>query len=509
MLCNESQGSVTNRARREHPSEPPMNPNEERTYARAARYWFASVPILLLTLFQKLSLFGAVRDIYGSSSRRLAEAGPSPWNLPLEHVSVDQDSFFSTVHCVGENYGTDAWKYRSCQFRNICFDTSAHEYVLFPSKEEIELHRLLQLRQQDGFVSVSTSMQDKSVSLGTLSQAWSTSEQSTIRWFPRIETDRTKLLELGVYMIPSDKVLVPFHSFQAKDAGHLIIDDWFPIYLVASIFGLEQKQLLLVRHTLRQPLPGTCDENSLNYQACQKNFDKYAPLMSREPNKLILQSEELAQVASSKSHFVCSKYAAAGLGLVANHMVKDSDFKTDDYKLTHMVGYGTLLWQYRSFIMDNLFPSGHNLPLKVLLNELTVTFDVSTATSELAQLDDIIRQQVSSTNVLTIRFEELELKKAASIVSRSAILVVDCRQGEGLALSLLLPRHASLVIYCPDESNVTKSMQLDWDMFNHGGYFRTYWLSRPDLESKLLQVIRAEIELLNLEQEIKKLNNEL
>jgi hypothetical protein len=60
------------------------------------------------------------------------------------------------IHCVGENYQPDSWMYRSCQFRNLCWDTETHEFLLFPSPEELALLEQLERLSRPDLVTISS-----------------------------------------------------------------------------------------------------------------------------------------------------------------------------------------------------------------------------------------------------------------------------------------------------------------------------------------------------------------
>ena len=39
----------------------------------------------------------------------------------------------SSAECVGESFSSDSWMYRSCMYRNLCFNVESNEFVLFQS----------------------------------------------------------------------------------------------------------------------------------------------------------------------------------------------------------------------------------------------------------------------------------------------------------------------------------------------------------------------------------------
>eukprot|EP00580_Thalassiosira_gravida_P019743 CAMPEP_0201673100 /NCGR_PEP_ID=MMETSP0494-20130426/33843_1 /ASSEMBLY_ACC=CAM_ASM_000839 /TAXON_ID=420259 /ORGANISM="Thalassiosira gravida, Strain GMp14c1" /LENGTH=165 /DNA_ID=CAMNT_0048154927 /DNA_START=187 /DNA_END=680 /DNA_ORIENTATION=+ len=70
-------------------------------------------------------------------------------NLPVYYKKFNEQ-FHSNAHCIGENFvdskerkSNSAWKYRSCKFQNLCFDTVDEEFVLFLSEEQKALENAL------------------------------------------------------------------------------------------------------------------------------------------------------------------------------------------------------------------------------------------------------------------------------------------------------------------------------------------------------------------------------
>jgi hypothetical protein len=51
----------------------------------------------------------------------------------------------SVVHCVGDNFlPNSAWMYRSCQYRNVCYNTQQKEFVVYPSSSQKDLGTVVQ-----------------------------------------------------------------------------------------------------------------------------------------------------------------------------------------------------------------------------------------------------------------------------------------------------------------------------------------------------------------------------
>lgn len=118
----------------------------------------------------------------------------------------------STVSCVGENYQTDAWIFRSCQFRHLCFDITEQEYVLFQSPEE---RQWMQHSRNDTLIGTSSNM-NVTVALGGLNPKWTKKAWPKLEWFPKVVPD---ILTGGYYELSPHISWVPFHSFAGFNAG--------------------------------------------------------------------------------------------------------------------------------------------------------------------------------------------------------------------------------------------------------------------------------------------------
>jgi hypothetical protein len=142
----------------------------------------------------------------------------------------------SNVHCVGENYMLDAWKQRSCQYAFLCLDTETRKYQTFQSSDEIRLSEYLTQRQymHSSSTLIRSKNQSTTVSLGGINQKWG-KDMDRIEWAPDI-VPINATTELTYYMLPDDVVMIPFHSLNGANPGHLIWDDFLPIYTLLTMF---------------------------------------------------------------------------------------------------------------------------------------------------------------------------------------------------------------------------------------------------------------------------------
>ena len=285
-------------------------------------------------------------------------------NVGVYYKAYDRH-FHSTIQCVGENFQSDSWKYRSCQFRNLCYDVDSREFLLFQSPLGLEMESKMKESRYDKFISTATSMNSSlaEMSLGSLNLKWH-SDISKVKWFPRVISveDNANVLRNGYYELPEDKVLVPYHSLNGMNPGHLVWDDFLPIYTLISMFDMvKNKDLFLMRFIVDPPLWATCDTKGWRVETCKIIVSKFLPLMGIDPethkafNETFMNVTNATENTRIQSNIVCSKYAAAGLGPLSDHGVqKKHGWEALDYETMHNHGRGALLYSFRNYMLSNV-----------------------------------------------------------------------------------------------------------------------------------------------------------
>jgi hypothetical protein len=165
-----------------------------------------------------------------------------------EPLFYNEAKTYSSVHCIGETFQKKyPWIYRSCHYQHLCFDLDQQEFVLFQSPQERKLQRLLRKQQQDLFhVSTLLNRTDQSsVSIGGINTKWTWKEGvPRLKWSPKlVTTSPPPHYEMNVTWIP-------FHSMAGFNPGHLVWDDWLPIYTLIRMFQLDPMKLMLTRYIL-------------------------------------------------------------------------------------------------------------------------------------------------------------------------------------------------------------------------------------------------------------------
>jgi hypothetical protein len=423
----------------------------------------------------------------------------------------------SSVHCIGQNYQENAWIHRSCKFRHFCFDTTAKEFVLYQSKEEQELDAALasfgkEKQRVDGYgrllptdkLSEKTSYVDSSalsmtnnlVSIGGINKKWTWKHGvPRLKWFPKIiKGDLTE----PYYELDDDVVWVPYHSFFAQNPGHLVWDDFLPVYTLLRIFGLLDNYTPLLQRFI---LPGkgmwaTCDMNTEKNHVCASMYHKFLPLFGLSshnfsttddyqflPNKDDSSSEE----KKKPSNLICAKQGAAGLGMLTDHGYKLHGWEKEDYEKMHNHGRGSMLFDFRNFMLDNVVGAAKNNQELRQGSPYVITFAESTSRSTLRDFSFELQMKAlkeafgSAIIVQSISFSSKSVADQLTIVSETAIYVSAC--GGGAVTATFLPKGAALVLFYVENGGIQNNRQtglparLDWDIFNNMAWIRSHWLA--------------------------------
>jgi hypothetical protein len=515
------------------------------------------------------SLFSRSRDAYSQPrlqeeerrGRKLLEAdstdssdGTTFNGFPVTYRPGSPTNPDSSVHCVGENYGVDAWMYRSCQFRHLCFDLDRQELVLFPSAEEKRLLDLLSQRNDNGQVTIQSIMSpDTKIALGPMNiQNLSGQSDSTSRrhleWFPTAVTDDDDprpTTANGYYELPDNVVLVPFFSTTTNTQQHWLWQNLLSIFTLLSIFDLQDQQLALIDYNDHPECPplsspeksSSSSDSDSSSSACHSQIlSQMLVAMGVRPDQYRSKQGSTLQLkpatATRQSNFVCARTGAAGLGMIANMAPKPAQV-AEEWLWTHTAGRGATLREFRNYMARHLgvsIPSavggsgssssdsgggsGGAAPIAVTFFEQGPKEGVLDGTKAGRELESVnfqesysqVRSVLSEQDVSVEWFHTstLDFALQASKAAESAIFITFC--GEQTIPATFLPRGASLIVYCDGGDGGEKdrktlwSNRLDWRVLNNAAYFRTHWLPLQNIRTKegvatLVRLVQSELDL--------------
>jgi hypothetical protein len=310
--------------------------------------------------------------------------------------------------------------------------------------------------------------------------------------------------------------MIPFHSMAAFNPGHLVWDDFLPLYSLLHIFGFDNKvnavDLLLLRYVL--PLGGRfksgvwagCDWEGKS-EVCAKMMRKFAGLMIRrnESQYITTQNEPeygFRDANSNKKQLICARNGLAGLGPLSDHGTKKGHgWEAKDYKTTYNQGRGGQFWKFRNFMMENLGIFEDNLeeededaPLRILFSEhSSKSRDISMnkqMQALMAAIQDKSRVPSDLPEIIVEahQLSKYTIKEQAQMVSKTAAYI--STNGGGAVTASFLPRGASLLLYYQHKGGFElgkrtgKPARLDWDYLNNASYLRVHWVPDEKRESR-------------------------
>jgi hypothetical protein len=489
-------------------------------------------------------------------------------NVPIVHHQEQQQhasSLYSTVHCVGETHdASNAWMYRSCQFRNLCFDTNRSDFVLlenpietaFQSKRVDKSYISTSMMSSGNHTSTATATSSTPfVAIGGINPRWQGKDfnqgMEKVKWFPRILSASdvaTANNHIAIYQLPPHVVLVPFHSLAAHNVGHLLWDDFLPLYTLLQMFGLANDQQhdrvpsqplqhLFLRTVLPpgQLLYGTCEMRRKKGKKCAENFHKFLPLLGVDPHtfsttrdyQLVWNNNRppSSTTTTTTTTLICAKQGVAGMGMLTDHGRKDHgwDPRQDHEKdggpsslsMVHNVGRGPLLYSFRNYMVHNFLESSSTTTASTVTSSSSIPFTIVISIHSSSDVDrdlgfeaqiTVLRQAFPNTAIHVVQFSNMTLLEQVQLVSKTSLLISTC--GGGAMTATFLPRGASVIFYYQESGgfdfahfNLTGGAAiLDWDLFNNAAYLRVHWLPIGSMNTlagmeSLMYLIRHEMDV--------------
>jgi hypothetical protein len=305
-------------------------------------------------------------------------------------------------------------------------------------------------------------------------------------------------------------------SLTFPTTGHLVWDDFLPIFTLLRIFNLfadDGYKPLLMRYVLPgKGMWATCDMNEVKRSICAKMYKKFLPLFGLHMDNFTTTQDFKFETKEKKSRLVCAAQGAAGLGMLTDHGFKLHGWAKKDYETMHNFGRGSMLYDFRNFMVKNV-----GLPVKKLKHgaPYTITFAASTSTSSARNYDFTHQMKAlqkafgNQVIVQKIDFPSKSLKEQVQISSESAIYVSAC--GGGAVSANFLPHGSSVILYYVEDGGVQSNRptglpaRLDWDLFNNMAWVRSHWLPGNSMNNAtdidiLVKLVRHELDLMEDQQ---------
>jgi hypothetical protein len=296
--------------------------------------------------------------------------------------------------------------------------------------------------------------------------------------------------------------MVPFHSMNAANPGHLVWDDFLPIYTLLTMFQLEKgTDLLMMRYILKDGAPGlwaSCDYTDEKKEECKKMQRKFLPLMmGTDPvYEDMPTTEEFAFKVKGggepKSALVCAQHGLAGIGALTDHgTTKLHGWEDADYETTQNHGRGGMLYEFRNHMLKNIgipIEFHHKPPFRIVFSEQSSS--IGHRNLDFSLHKKLIQQSFdpSYVSVESYVFSRLSLYEQMNIASQTSIFVTMC--GGGAVTAQFMPRGSSLLLFYLEYGGVVggrvngKPARLDWDLFNNMSHLKVHWLPKGDMHSE-------------------------
>jgi hypothetical protein len=100
-------------------------------------------------------------------------------------------------------------------------DPSEEKQISFPQHSDVSQAYLTEHQTQEAEKEY-----PYGVAIGGINRKWTHEGIPRVKWYPKIRKDPPK----SFYVLPKDVVLIPFHSLASFNPGHLVWDDFLPLY---------------------------------------------------------------------------------------------------------------------------------------------------------------------------------------------------------------------------------------------------------------------------------------
>lgn len=401
----------------------------------------------------------------------------------------------STVHCVGDNFEANrAFYFRSCEIQHLCMDTGypTKHFEIYASQLQLKLNESIVEWKQDQDHAVVSSVMDTGVMEGRPVRF------ADDAWFPSVTQ-----VSGNYYELPSDVVWIPFtaeYSY-AKNPGHLMWDYFLPFYTLLSMYGMEDKRLLLT----------SIDPLCMFLSDCKKIVTKFLPLMGASAQELVQQ--HLVMEGEQRSSRVCARHGATGIGMLTDHGFTRHGQNLGDYKRMHNAGRGSMLYAFRGFLLRNMKIKKEarrhaRRRISFSINSSTNPFRRKDFSKQITAVNDAFPNS-TKVEVKAYEMAGLTLEEQIECIMDTSVFVSVI--GGSTSIASFLPRGSTLILFFNDENSFvgntrkkdTMPTMMDFDFWNNAAYVRVHWLPTGSMNEALgtetlVRLIENELSITNM-----------
>ena len=361
--------------------------------------------------------------------------------------SAPKSRQYSSFYCIGGRGRENAEADRSCRWQNLCYRPSTDRWLFYQDPASkgswpvvLMDHGVVQTSFPPHFLNL------RSMGIASDAQYWAPEQVFAAipaeAAVPRVHADRA-----DVYLL--------YHPHYPSNIGHVIGDDFFPLFNLQQSFGMlsNDAQLLLSRDCERIFLPGAPKKA----EACHRFMGMLTPGMTGRP-WLAATQPDLAEKLGMKAgtDLLCFENVLAGSG---------------PWGFQQSLGKAAAWWQYHAFYLSNLGLSPSHTPRRH-----RITVSVKDGKRSIYNNGDMVAHLQAAFPQHQVEAVELyELggwRQELSYLLDTTVLITPCG---GVSMSaMFLPHGSALVVV--DYWHVTKnnSVGMEERLWANLGYVRPF-----------------------------------
>ena len=395
---------------------------------------------------------------------------------------------FSTHSCIGGGFTVDAWKHRTCHFKNLYLVGRRWYYVT-----EKNVTSETELRE-----SFTVSLSPNNNKIWELPKFAPTFISET-DFLVYLESERLDLCGGRWETRPT----FYFTEYNGQNFGHVIGDTLFPIYQGLHTFGLMHVSdnvacgfrdiVALEDMTGSSERPWTCQWMRSNnfskhggFQMCDKFRKQLRPLLTNNFQTICEEAND-----GFSSQLTIYQDLVAGSGNLADHCDdRTLHGKTNEFEITCNQGRERLWYDFAQALMRRVaLPVAERKVLNILIWDRQDKRRTNLATFTNETLPALLSQSNMAVSVRRItRIEELTLQEQIQIFASTAIYIGP--PGGGSFLTLFMPKGSTGIRISPN----SKDCHLDWHVFNYVSQTHSVYICSPNgLADSISENLRQQV----------------
>ena len=415
----------------------------------------------------------------------------------------------SLVHCVGDNFlFHSAWLYRSCQYRNLCWNDG--EWVLYRDSDDPSspLDPMYHPKNDNDdnsddyrggavYARSSTTFNSTFLTVSATGATPYSAREKKYVWSPKVKRKSSFSSTKQKSIQQHDMVVIPIlitPGGDKKSTMLLLMDTLFPIFNLVTMFGWESSSNNNDNITIVPLDPENCvdtEDSSSNCKRLKEYIEKWMGYRF-----LVLDN---TNATSSSSSSFCASHGAAGIGMLTATGLSRRGHHVKDFSKIRNTGRGPLLWDFTRLILKNQFHTIRHRTAASTATMMTVvqvaveqqSNDMLHSTTNISFLCESLKQSLdlattSIHDVLIADDDTTDNDTILSIAANSNIWIATAKDEYNTWPAMFLPRDSTLILLYDETQQVTVGKQRqqkrppvmqDFDVWNHMSHLKVHWLS--------------------------------